>query len=113
MKREKRINGIDFKEVKEIPCSTDLRGKVLTDCYKKPSDRKIEVFKFWETWKSQVNTGFYARITSMWISAYTCNFFTLVFKGYTLPEERKFTIAVTANNHYIKYERAGLSRIHY
>ena len=104
MKRYRRLKGFDFQEVKQTPCLTELRGKVLTDCYKKPSDRKIQVFKFWEEWKNHVNVDYYARITDMYISGFNSMQFSLVFKGYTLPEERKFIIAVTATHCYIKYE---------
>ena len=103
MKRYTRINGFDFREVKEIPCNTDLRGRVLTDCYKNPSCRKIQIFRFWETWKNNVNRDKYARITRMYISGYNSMRFTLVFKGYTHPDGRKFTLAVTGTNEYIQY----------
>ena len=104
MTRYKELNGKLFKEVKEIPCGTYFGGKSLAECYKTYSLAKFRAFNWWTNWKARVNIGFYARITDMYISSHTPQFFTLVFKGYTLPEDRNFTIAVTASNIYIKYE---------
>ena len=104
MTRYKTINGMDFQEVKKIPCNTRLRGGILSECYKTPSPNKIYVYSVWEDWKIRVNTGFSARITDMYIAGYNSMRFTLVFKGYTLQEERPFIIAVTASHNYIKYE---------
>lgn len=103
MKRYTTINGTDFRIVKDIPCSRDLRGRVLSDVYNSPSHGKARAFNAWEAWKREVNEGDFARITDMYISGYNCQRFTLIFKGYTLPDGCLFTLAVTGVNEYIKY----------
>lgn len=103
MKRYDTIYDTDFQVVKEIPCATCFAGKVLTDCYKTVSRQKMRAYAAWESWKNELNNGNYAHIESMFISSHTCNFFTLVFKGYLCATGCRFIAVATGRNNYIQY----------
>ena len=111
MKSYITINGVEFEQVKEIPCRTDLQGRRLEDVYSHCSRQKAKAFKAWDNWaRGVINLGFDDQqlvITDMWVSAHTVNFFTLVFKGSYIPEydcSRVYFIACATGRHnYIKF----------
>lgn len=111
MKRYITINGVEFEQVKEIPCRTDLKGRRLEDVYSHCSIRKKSAFNSWDKWaRGILNLGFSDQqlvITDMWISSHTANFFTLVFKWSYIPEydcsRVDFIACATGRHNYIKF----------
>lgn len=86
MKRYITINGVEFEEVRKIPVATDKRGRILADVYARHSDSKCNAFKRWACWVYKINNkryvGEWCCITDFYISSYTAQFFTLVFRGF-------------------------------
>ena len=110
MTRYIELNGVKFKQVKLIPCSTHLTGRKLSDVYGRYSNRKASSFNAWQRWVNEINnhryTGNWLCITAFYISAYTAQFYTLVFRGFCrLPEKGapvEFIACATGRNNYIK-----------
>ena len=110
MKRCITINGVEFEQVSEIPVATDKRGRILADVYDRYSNSKRIAFNLWACWVYKINnrlyTGWWCCITDFYISSYTAQFFTLVFRGFCrLPgrgEPVEFIACATGRHNYIK-----------
>ena len=110
MERYIELNGVEFEQVSKIPVATDKRGRILADVYASYSNSKLIAFKRWACWVYKINNhryvGGWCCITDFYISSYTPQFFTLVFRGFCrLPyrgEPVEFIACATGRHNYIK-----------
>lgn len=93
------IDNVTFEIVKK---DFDLHaGRTLFDCYVRPSDRKMHIYREWENY---VFTSEYALEETFGVTSYSCHFFTLGFEIVN-PETREIGVAhITPAHNYISFE---------